>query len=600
MKLLSIKAIISGAERVIKRFPVAMLVAAIGTGIGIYLIHIGEEHNTALQILLTLTLAAPLYVGAVLLSEAKSFSQKIHWGIHTLILLFLLVYYFLLPVLSVAPDGFFIRHGMWAFGFVLVVTFIPFVFQKQKTAIGRFWQYNRGLIFALALTAIWAGALQAGISIALASIDFLFDIHIDEELYAQVWVTIVGLFSSLFFLSRLPEKAHELKSADTYPKEVRLFSQYVLVPLVTVYFLILYAYTVRIIVNFDWPEGQLAWMILGFSFLGVLAYLALHPLREKEKWIKHFGTGLFVAMIPQTGMLFWALSFRLREYGFTENRYFILVFGIWLLVMALYYLFTKVKDIRVIPISLFVIAVLASFGPWGAFDVAERSQVNRLESILNANSMLEDGLYVQSSVDISIEDEVQINEIVEYLAERHGLDSIEAWFGGEDLDGLSERRWDLRDKVIEEKFGLTVRRAYEARIINPEKDAYYGGYINVYSDVSRNAVIDTAEYKHVVIVHVLEFGDAFEIDGVEFDVEVSDEGTRLFVSDSESVSLEFDLASFLNLGKTGDAYDVSQEDATIDSIDGSAQLILRDLYGRWEKDGGVDFDSLSAFILLPY
>ncbi len=598
MKLLSISAIITGAKRVINRFPVAMLAAAAATAVMLYVINIEEDITSLLlNLLLTLSLACPLYVAAVLMSEAKKLSNKCHWGLHSIILVFLIGYYFFLPNMEVAHEIFYVRHAMWTIGFVLVITFISFLFQKQTTAIKRFWDYNRELIVAVVLTGVWAIALMAGISAALGAIDFLFELRMDEKVYASLWATLLGIFAPFFFLARLPQNPHALASKKDYPKEVRLFSQYALTPLVTVYFLILYAYTAKIVILFDWPEGQLAWIILGFSFVGVLTYLALHPLRETENWVRKFGTGLFAAMIPQTGMLFWALSFRLAEYGFTENRYFVLIFGIWLLAMAVYYLIAKVKDIRIIPITLFIFAVLTSFGPWSAFSVAEHSQINRLEGILVANNLLVDGLYVQPITEIPIEDEVQVNEIVTYLKNRHGLDGIEPWFGGEDLDALSTRRWDIRETVVEDKFGMSVRYPYEIYRDDPEAVVKEMGYLSVYTNPfeGKGYALDT--YTHIAKIETYDDIGELVIDEKEYDVVINQENTELTITHNAETFLTFDLIPLIELGKKDYARDLKDEDATIVSTDGSATLIVTNLYGSWEKDGTVDIDHLAAFLL---
>ncbi len=594
MKLLSIQNIFNGAKRVVVRFPVAMLVAAVGTGIGLYLVNFDVDMTSVLlNTLLTLSLAAPLFVAGVLLSEAKSFKPKMHWITHSIVLLFLVVYYYLLPDMDTAVSVFYIRHAMWVFGFVLVVTFVPFFFQKQEGAVKRFWQYNRGLIFAAALTVVWAMALMAGISVAFGSIDFLFGIDIEEEVYQSLWFILVGLFAPLFFLSRLPEKPHKLEDKRGYPKEVRLFSQYVLVPLVTMYFLILYAYTIKIIALFDWPEGQLAWMILGFSFLGVLTYLALHPLREKEKWIRYFGTGLFAAMIPQIGMLFWALSFRLRDYGFTENRYFVLVFGIWLLAMAVYYLVARVKDIRVISVSLFVLAVLTSFGPWGAFSVAERSQVNRLEGILVENGLLQNGLYVQLSVEISAEDQHEIEEIVKYLLYRHGLDSIEHWFGGEDLDSLGESRYETRTKVLEEKFGIDVnsfnRLDYEAKTER----------FRLISEHLEMIPVNIEGYEYSVAVDVnWSGGSEFVVDGIEYRIDFSEDGRNVELRKNGVVVASFWVYSLVET--VGDIEGrIPVEDMVLRAESGEEKymFLVEDLMGE-DEEGVPNIEVLEGVLYL--
>ncbi len=582
MKLLSIETILSGAQKVVQRFPLAMLACLTGTIIGLVLIHL-DDPEPYVNVMLTLTFAAPMFVGAILFAESKKLSKLHYWGMHGAILAFLIGYHFLLPDPGVGVSELYIRHTMWVIGFVLVVTFIPFVYQRGAAAIHRFWQYNRGLVFTFVLTGVWAGALMAGISIALGSVDFLFDLTIDGDRYMEIWVVLAGLFSPLFFLHRLPENSHNLDSKKPYPKEVQLFSQFVLVPLVTMYFLILYAYTARILMTTSWPDGQLAWMILGFSFLGVLTYLALYPLREKTTWVRHFGTGLFVAMIPQTGMLFWALSFRLRDYGFTENRYFVLVFGFWLMAMAIYYLVSRIKDIRVIPITIFLIAVVASVGPWGAFSVSERSQVNRLEGILVRSGLLQNGLFVEATSQITHEDEIQINEIVRYLSQTHGLDGIEPWFGGEDLDAIGTDPWERAERVINLKFGIETRYDYENRYLGEVEKS-----IALFVDSSKTSVTSIDGYEYMIDVgqDMNVVREEFQIGDQTYGLDMTDDGWGLELTKGGQLIALIDLTDLITRGQAFQRTDVSREDASValetDKV--KAMFIAESLFGELIDD----------------
>jgi len=366
----------------------------------------------------------------------------------------------------------------------------------------------------------------------------------------------------------------------------------VLVPLVTMYFLILYAYTIKIVVTLDWPEGQLAWMILGFSFLGVLTYLALFPLREKENWIRYFGTGLYMAMIPQTGMLFWALSFRLRDYGITENRYFVLVFGIWLLLTAIYYLVARVKDIRLIPISLFVLAVLTSFGPWGAFGVAERSQANRLEGILVENGLLQDGLYVQSSNEISDEDVVEINEIVRYLGSNHGFDAIEPWFGGEDLDTISDNQWERNETIITEKFGLEVVYSYHSMMLSDRNKAF-----SLYVDFSEDGPLEIGGYEYFVNVSYAEYRSGFENVNDTYILDLSEDHTTLQLLVDGEMLTTFDLKPVIEFAETNQRGTISRDNAIVTSEEGDMKFMLsiESFYGEFDDDE-VEIHSLEGIL----
>ncbi|MCR4314091.1 MAG: DUF4153 domain-containing protein, partial [Candidatus Uhrbacteria bacterium] len=443
---------------VVRRFPFTIFSSVAAAIIQIFLIHATTPPGNLWQIISVLYVAIPAFLAVTLLGEAKAFTGRIIWTVQALVAVLLVLYgYFLVKPLGETWFSFSLLQILLIVAGVLACTFVPFVFQWTKMGIQRFWQYNRILVQAAIVTFIWSSVLQAGLTIALLSIIFLFGLEIRPDDWLQyTFVLISGIFSPLFFLSRVPKNPHELSVDQSYPREVRLFAQFLLAPLVTLYFFILYAYTAKILIGFEWPEGSLAWMIIGFSFVGVLAYLTLYPLRETRPWVKYFGAGLFMAMIPQIGMLFWAISFRLRDYGVTENRYFVLVFGAWLLVCAIYYLVSRAKDIRFIPMSLCLLALLSSFGPWSTFAVSEWSQVGRLEKILVRNGVLQDGTYVSGRTNLPPDDEDEILEIMEYLGLNHDFDKIEPWFGGEDLDAIESNAWEKGDRIVQEKFGLDV------------------------------------------------------------------------------------------------------------------------------------------------
>jgi len=395
LKFLSFASIFEGLKRVIVRFPITIALCVVGTCIGIALIH-DENNPTYLRLLITLVLTVPLSVVVTLFIEAMGWRKEWSWfGVLALIALMSGYYTFLPEIDSPEAFTFYLRHGMWVAGSVLAVTFILFVRESGVQAVLRFWEYGRRLLFSTFLTWFWSLAIQFGIFAALFATDMLFDLEIPSERYTEIWAVILGLFATTFFLSRLPRSSDDLEKAS-YPKEVRLFSQFVLVPLVLVYFVILYTYTAKILFTGEWPQGQLAYIILGFSVVGLLTYIALYPLRTQVSWIRHAGTALCIAMIPQAFMLFWSLWFRVSDYGVTENRYFVFIFGLWLIGVSLYFLVSRVKDLRLIPVSVVLIIFVTSVGPWGAFSTAIRSQVGRLESILEQNGRFEDGKYVAS------------------------------------------------------------------------------------------------------------------------------------------------------------------------------------------------------------
>jgi hypothetical protein len=91
-------------------------------------------------------------------------------------------------------------------------------------------------------------------------------------------------------------------------------------------------------------------------------------------------------------VLFLAIGLRIQQYGVTEQRYIVVLFGIWLVLMALYYLFSKKKNLKVMMWTMFVAIFLTIFGgPLSAIGVSVNSQMWRLEEMLTENGILVDG-----------------------------------------------------------------------------------------------------------------------------------------------------------------------------------------------------------------
>jgi len=555
--LFSVRSIFEGVRATARRFPLSLLSALFGTIFAIIVIH-RDEPTFYFNIILTLTLAFPLFTSIVLLSEERLLSLRKKVFINISAFIFLLLYYAWLPDnITQSENIFVIRHILWNAGFFLLVTFAPFFTVRNEGAIGAFWQYNKSLFFTFLLTYIWAAAMQAGLSIALMSVDFLFDISIDAKRYMELWCVIFGIFSTTFFLSRIPRRIQDLFERKDYPKELRLFSQYVLIPLVAIYFFILYAYVFQIIRTLLWPKGVLAYMILGFSLLGVFTYACTYPLRETTAWIKKSGNIFFVVLIPQVGMLFWALYFRLSQYGFTENRYFVFVFGWWLLVMALYLLISKRKDIRFIPITIFIIALLSSFGPWGAFAVSEKSQINRLEKFLVKNNLLVEGKIKKlENQEVLFEDRKEISAIIQYLYRTHTLSGIQVWFS-EDLstfgrDEILPKRRDVYvfpQKIVKELLGIEFVEAWQGD--NTESETF-SLYVDEY--LSDGKIADISKYDFMASLYNLS-GNIREINDIMYKYEFDNNNEEFIIWKNNEVIARVDTKVFLiNLLKGRGSY----------------------------------------------
>lgn len=83
-----------------------------------------------------------------------------------------------------------------------------------------------------------------------------------------------ALVTPLYFLVEFPRRSEIVKNAYETNVYFSFLVRYIAIPFIFVYFVILYAYSVKVLLNFSvWPNGEISWMVIGFSIFGYLAYV---------------------------------------------------------------------------------------------------------------------------------------------------------------------------------------------------------------------------------------------------------------------------------------------------------------------------------------
>ncbi len=429
MKLPSIDLLLRQAKETLFRFPLVLLSALIGAYSMMRVIGFSRDyymlHSQAwFNIVMTCSLGIPLFLAFALYSEKRGHSTAKKLLLQAAPLVILLVFYFSLSKEDNYTDiG---RYFLYLTAFHLFVSFSPFV-TGDKDQI-RFWDFNQKIFLRFVLSALYSGVLYAGLAVALLAFDKLFDMNIKGERYGQLFFFIAGVFNTWFFCSGIPAIGGEQEAEFKYPKGLKIFAQYVILPIVVVYVVILYMYLFKIIFQWNLPMGWVSYLVLGFSAAGIFSLLLVYPQKDEVRWLRIFSRLFFAALIPQIILLFLAISRRTSEYGMTEKRYYVIVLAVWLAVTTIYYLLTNFRNIKYIPVSLALIAVVTSAGPWSSFDMSINSQLSRLEEVLVKNSMLVNGKIVKAKDEISSEEVSDVKSIVEFLIQRRKLELIQPWF----------------------------------------------------------------------------------------------------------------------------------------------------------------------------
>tara|TARA_B110001454_G_scaffold181094_1_gene174982 strand:- start:33147 stop:34958 length:1812 start_codon:yes stop_codon:yes gene_type:complete len=427
-------------SRVLFRFPLTSIIVVIATLTIMALIENRiaiEENNPVTDFLLVLALGLPLSVSFQLLAENKPSWLKIpNWSIPYLSLIPIFSFYFWRQTHN--GSGEIIRFFQWFLYSHLLVAFAAFIKSARARA---FWNFNYRLFTAFLISRFFGGFLFVGLILALKATSSLLEVTVHERSYFHLCALCLVGVSTFHFLALVPDENVELLDIQHSPPTLlKIFCQYILVPLNAVYILILYAYMIKILISGVWPQGMISWLVSAASILGVFALLLMNSFfhQAENHWMKKFQTVYYISIIPLLIMGLTSIGQRVHQYHLTEKRYILILLSLWLIGVAIYNLVSKTKNIILIPVSLFLLTFVTSFGPWGLYQVAWRSQSSRLANLLTKYNALKDGVMVKNENEFSNEDAYELRESLVYLISSHGTDEIPKLFNADDTKELEE------------------------------------------------------------------------------------------------------------------------------------------------------------------
>ena len=399
-----------------------------------------------------------------------------------------MVYWVLLPehVNDAESDFFFMQFAVFL-ALAIAVFF--------ALAIGSWWRreyQDQNFYYLLcAITLYIAEAVIVGLFVfaasasILGSIELLFDLgRTNEDPYLFLWVFSCLFLAPLFFLARFPRTLPE--SLDVSERFLSFVIRFIAVPFTYMYFVILYAYSIKVLMNFSqWPEGVVSWLVIGCSIFGYIVYLLSYYLKD-DAWVARFRKSFPILLIPQLGMLFYAISLRIGQYGWTINRYLVVAFGVWLLGLSLYYgIWQKRSRLIILPTSIFACILLTQFGPWSIYEVSKSSQIQRIEQFATSAKLtakqakkatssvryicsyhgcktLQDSEYLKLRLDDNSKEFWQINEIlfdgsIENGIARHDL--MQRYLHDDSTEPYNVRGMDKFEPFGSE-FGNSIRHVY--------------------------------------------------------------------------------------------------------------------------------------------
>src|SRR5262245_15574771 len=461
-----------------------------------------------------------------------------------------------------------------------------------------FWLFNHRLWLGALLALAGGVLLGAGLSAIHATLNFLFGLGLSSRWLERIWTVSLGFVAPASFLDLAPRRFHDhipdLDGQDFTMRAAAALVKFVLVPLLLVYTAILYAYAGKIALAWELPKGTLAAMVVAYLFVGAVTLLLGFPSRDKGGPLLRFFWRDWVLLVAlPVVLLFIAVSRRIADYGLTEERYMVVLVGVWALILAGIRIAKGPDfDLRLLPGVLALLLLAASFGPGGAIGFSVMSQKAELASILAPKNMLLDGKFVPASPGEKNplgQDAARARAIEWYLNAHRSLAVLAPWFEGQKDDPFAP------GKTPEE----TVRELLAALGLAPTLgDGPNALAFNHYADTPATVSLGkTARMIGPVVFQTVPRSVPIPMQTVAVDgfgqVEIELDGNAIAVRTAGGEQLSFDLAAAvreIESRKSSEVKDTSPIALKASSDGVSGTLLVDHIVGTY---AGPDFSLAS-------
>lgn len=575
-----LKSIFISLRQSLKRFPVTI---GISTLLTIILIYLNEnridmttlEQERLLRLSMVLGIGILLSLCIDLLKENLFKENKTKTILSYFVGLAILVFYymFLLKEFEFVPMT---RYVGTLIFLTIAYFYIPVIGNKDRN-----YEYRVIDIFGNFFeTVIYSLVILLGIFAIFITIDNLFDLDINYKYYLYVFIITVFIFAVSFFLSKQPIDG-KFFDEKKYSQSIKILLTYIVIPLITIYTIILYIYFAKIFITWEWPKGLVSHLVIWYTALSIGVIFLITPLVETDRISKYFKMLFPKFVLPILLMMFLSIGQRVYQYGVTENRYFILVLGLWITFVMLYFSIKKPLKNIIIPISLSVIVINSVFGPLSSYSISKFSQNRRLDEILSRNFMIYGGEIVKNS-DISSEDQREISNIVNYFDNNHDL---------KDINILAD---DFSTDDMEKVFGFN----YIPNIWgSPLEERYF-----YYATDLHDKPIDIAGYEHYI--QIGSWSDRVEIGDL---IIIKDRDSySLSIQKNQEIIIEMDIKDIAQeiIGDIETELEYEKGQINPDDMDYEIEedyiklkIIFTNISGV-ESDNNIDYSSIEYIVLV--
>ena len=275
-----------------------------------------------------------------------------------------------------------LAHGAMITALGVATLFVSFFREKNDVPA---WNFTLQIVEKATTSIIVGLILWAGTAILLGALHALFQIKINSRCFTTLPLLCCQLLPTLLFLGLIPtkERKHDLTivSSGFLNKVIR----YLILPLLGSYLLVLYAYAVKILVEWQLPDGWVSKLVTALMVGCIGVEIMLYPSlrRERERFNRFIAHWLPLIILPMLLLMTIGIFRRINDYGITLNRLYLLTLNGWYYLVCIGLFLMKAKRIHWIAISFGGLFLITSALPVNYASITRKYMVEHITKILN-------------------------------------------------------------------------------------------------------------------------------------------------------------------------------------------------------------------------
>ena len=419
------------ARSCIQRFPTP---AAFATALAVYAICVILAEPKADQLIGSifyfLSVGFVLPLSLALWSEERTVTNK-ELAIHFVAYLVLMADSFYLYHINFGEGGHgyetFLMHASAILALTLTVFFLSFCRERNDIPS---WNFALRVIASGVICAAIGLILWGGLNLLLTSLNWLFSINLGWKWYSITGVLVAGYLPALLFLGRIPDDEEKHDREPLRSGFLTGVFRYLFLPLEVLYIIVLFIYAIKILVNWELPNGQVSWLVIA-SMVGLIAIeFGLYPTRHADNRPSDHTVARWLPLVltPLQLLMTVGIVRRFSDYGITIARLYLATLNVWFYLGCLGLFLTRARRIHWIPISFAALFLLTSALPLNYTSLTRHALMNEVERALTqagADLPLDATHYASLMQKLPQEEQSRISSKLIYLENTFSSKTIE-------------------------------------------------------------------------------------------------------------------------------------------------------------------------------